>query len=468
MDVNFLIDNLNTPEVLIPEIKKEHDSSFDNKIFKDYNPENHKVNSKTYRKDKNILTPDPSGATKDDGSPVMVPSVEKVNRIAIPMQKLITIRSTAFLTSGGVSFKANPEGAQEEKALEIFKEIWRKNKCYFKNSDIGKAIYSETECAEIWYTRKLKDNEFEIKCNIYKPSDGYDLIPVFDNNRDMIAFGLGYKTTRDKEKIENIDVYTVDKLYKYEAVNGNWVLASGEGMVNPIPLLYGKIPVIYYSAKKAIWTDVQPIIERLENLISNFGDTNDYNGSPILAASGEIKGFSAKGESGKVVELAQGAELKYVSWDQAPQSIKLEAEKLEDFIYTCTQTPNISFAQMKGLGAVSGVAFERIMIDAHLKAKDMQNGIYGEGIQRRCNFLVSAISSLYSDCKEAGNLDITPEFELFKIDDKMERVDMLLKANGGKPLMAHKESIAANGTTDDVEKTYEEIKSESTPVIPKS
>ena len=167
------------------------------------------------------------------------------------------------------------------------------------------------------------------------------------------------------------------------------------------------------------------------------------------------------------MELAQGAELKYVSWDQAPQSIKLEAEKLEDFIYTCTQTPNISFAQMKGLGAVSGVAFERIMIDAHLKAKDMQNGIYGEGIQRRCNFLVSAISSLYGDCKEAGNLDITPEFELFKIDDKMERVDMLLKANGDKPLMSHKESIAANGTTDDVEKTYEEIKAESTPVIAK-
>ena len=205
-------------------------------------------------------------------------------------------------------------------------------------------------------------------------------------------------------------------------------------------------------------------IERLENLISNFGDTNDYNGSPILAATGEIKGFSAKGESGKVVELKEGAELKYVSWDQAPESTKLEIEKLEDFIYTCTQTPNISFEQMKGLGAVSGVAFERIMIDAHLKAKDMQNGIYGEGIQRRCNFLINAISILYTECKGAGNLDVTPQFELFKIDDRVERVETLLKANGGKALMSHKESIAANGTTDDVEKTYQEIKAEITPV----
>ena len=283
----------------------------------------------------------------------------------------------------------------------------------------------------------------------------------------MIAFGLGYKSDKGTQKVENLDVYTQDKLYKYEAINGKWSLASGDGVVNPVPLLYGKIPVVYYSTKRAIWTDVQPIIERLETLISNFGDTNDYNGSPILAAIGEIKGFSAKGESGKVIELNDGADLKYVSWDHAPESIKLEAAKLEEYIYTCTQTPNISFEQMKGLGAVSGVAFERIMIDAHLKAKDMQNGVYGEGIQRRCNFLVSAISSLYPDCKGADTLDITPEFELFKIDDVIERVDMLLKANGGKPLISHKESIAANGSTDDVDKTYEEIKSETTPEIPK-
>lgn len=462
MDANYFKSNISNPEALIPAIKKEHNSFFDKKLFDEFNPEKHKVNNKTYRKDKPIMIPDPSGATKDDGSPVMTSTMEKVNRIAIPMQKLITIRSNAFLTSGGVSFKSKPEGAQEEKALERFKEIWKNNKCYYRNSEIGKAIYSETECAEIWYTRKTSETEFEIKCNIYKPSDGYDLIPVFDNNRDMIAFGLGYKSNKGDQKIENLDVYTQDKLYKYEAVNGKWALASGEGVINPVPLLYGKLPVVYYSTKRAIWTDVQPIIERLENLISNFGDTNDYNSSPILAAMGEIKGFSAKGESGKVVELNSGADLKYVSWDHAPESIKLEIMTLIDFIYTCTQTPNISFEQMKGLGAVSGVAFERIMIDAHLKAKDMQNGIYGEGIQRRCNFLISAIANLYADCKGAQTLDITPVFELFKIDDKVEKVDMLLKANGGKPLMSHKDSITEYGGTDDIEKTYEEIKSETT------
>jgi hypothetical protein len=36
MDAIFLNNNLDNPEVLIPEIKKEHDSSFDNKIYKDY------------------------------------------------------------------------------------------------------------------------------------------------------------------------------------------------------------------------------------------------------------------------------------------------------------------------------------------------------------------------------------------------------------------------------------------------
>lgn len=52
-------------------------------------------------------------------------------------------------------------------------------------------------------------------------------------------------------------------------------------------------------------------IERMEELLSNCGDTNDYFGYPSYVVSGEIEGFAEKGEQGKVyngTEMLKGKE----------------------------------------------------------------------------------------------------------------------------------------------------------------
>lgn len=452
MNLSFFTANLTNPAILCPAIYKQWKTYFELKAFREINPECHKINSLAERPNKIIWSPDPRNP---EGAPVM--SLVKRARIAVPMQKLIVSRANAFMTGGPVTFKAKPDGAKEEALLKYFNKTWKATKCDFKNSEIGKALLSETEVAEIWFSRLGEDGETpELRCNIYKPSDGYHLIPVFDNTRDLIAFGLGYKTKdEDGKEEDHLDIYTKEFIYKYyKGRTGDWtVVTSTEQAPNPVKLLYGKIPVVYYSICKSVWNDVQPMIERLETLLSNFADTNDYNGSPILFAEGQIKGMSAKGEAGKLIEGEQGAKLSYVSWNHAPESIKLEIDKLVEFIYTCTQTPNLSFEALKGIGKISGIAFDRMMIDAHLKAKDMHTGPYGEGIQRRCNFITHAASNLYKEFKGI-ELDITPQFELFRIDDNSERVDWIQKANGGLAVMAWKDSIAAARLTDDPEQTY--------------
>lgn len=172
--------------------------------------------------------------------------------------------------------------------------------------------------------------------------------------------------------------------------------------------------------------------------------------------------------TGKVIEAEDGedgkeADLRYVTWDKAPEAIKLEIDTLTDLIYTITQTPNLSLKELRQLGDISGVAFDRMLIDAHLKAKDFQNGMYGEGIQRRLNFLLSAGIETQTGLEGARDMEIGAEFTLYRIDDINSRIETAMKANGGLPVMSQKESISFTQLSDDPDKTLEDINAQSLP-----
>lgn len=458
MDIQFFTQNRFNPSIFIPAIRQEWKQLFEIKAFKEYDPCFHEIvtNSTGKRNDKTISVPVPGDC---DDNPQMMTKVVCLNRLPLALQQLIVSRSAAFLTGGKIELKSKPSDNAQQKLYDAVKETWRKNKLDFKNNYIAETFMSQLECAEIWYSKKNADGTISMKCNIYRPIDGYDFVPVFDAHKDLLAFGLGYKTVRDKAEIEHMDIYDTEWLTRYEHVQSEWVQKE------KIKLLYGKIPVIYYSINKSIWEIVQKLIERLEYLLSNFADSNDYTGSPILAASGQIKGFSAKGETGKVIELQDGdngskADLKYVTYDKAPEAIKLEIDTLRGLVFTLTQTPDLAFEQMKGLGDISGVAFDRLMIDAHLKSKAMQNGMYGECIQRRLNFLCYACAATNS-VESAKDMEITAEFSLFSIDSVSDRIDNAKKANGGKPVIDALGGIKMAGLTDDPEGTLKLIQEET-------
>lgn len=462
MQLEYFLNIRQDSATLIPLIEKECKSFYEWKAFKQYYPKNHDVFDRAKRQDKRIQVPDPNSTPKSDGTYPTQTKIVKLNRIGLALQKLIVSRKTAFVTGGDVLLKAKAQTDPEKNLFEGLMWTWRNNKLQYKNADIFKRMVSETECAEIWYSKVNEDKTVSLRCNIYSPSKGYTLTPVFDAHEDLIAFGLGYCEVINGKEVKCYDIYDNDYITKHIQVGGTWTLRKEEGNKNPLPNPYGKIPVIYYQSRTA-WEDVQPLIERLETLMSNFGDVNDYNGSPILFAEGEIEGFSEKGESGKVIQGKNGAKISYVSWDHAPESIKLEIESLENYIYTITQTPNISFKEMKGLGqATSGVAIDRIYIDAHLNAKDYQNGKYGEGIQRRINFLKTALTEIDKKLKPAIDMEITPEFKIFSVDSDLDRIETAMKANGNMPVMSQKESIIYTGLSDEPETTLKDIKNQNT------
>jgi SPP1 family phage portal protein len=224
---------------------------------------------------------------------------------------------------------------------------------------------------------------------------------------------------------------------------------------------YGKIPVIYYWQKETEWHDVQSMIGRLENGVSNLGDENDYFGKPILFFKGKLKGMADKSSGGKTLSGDQNADAKYLSWDHAPQSLELEFKTLDAGIYKFSQTPDISFESVKGIGNVSGKAFRMLFSDAHMAARTKET-LFGEGIQRRLNFLkhVSGEVIYAAGRTEAKEIVIKPKFTPYVPEDPKEDIEMLVIAKEGG-IMSQQTAVEKNPLIINTEKEMEQLEDDN-------
>lgn len=411
--------------------------------LKEYNPKHHNIFDQHLRKDKTIS----SDAGAREG--VSVP----VARIPIPEQKKIVLLAASFL--GSPSLACTPDPGIQTDLFSVINEIWEENKLDYKFKNIAKRTMSERECAELWYTEPaepdfwmgtpMEGTQYKLRMRILCPSVGDTLYPIYDNYGDMIAFGRYYELEIQdfglgsvSQKVSHFDIYTKDRFYFATRVIGQeWefnydpktIIQNQDGTkttLKGIPNLIGKIPVVYYFQPYTEWHDVQEMIERLETKISNHADSNDYFDSPIVKAKGKVEGFAEKGEQGKVLTMNEGADVQYLTYDNLPESMKMETENLIKFIHTYTHTPNISFDNIKGLGTFTGIALKMFFMDAHLKASDKEE-IFGEGVQRRVNYLKASIAVLNPKLKAALRLAIKPKFEYFLPKNEAEEIDNIIK-----------------------------------------
>jgi SPP1 family phage portal protein len=418
-----------------------------------YNTLKHDVFDETKRPKKKVTSSNEEGKEQ-------IERFIDVTRIGIPFQKKIVNQAVAIL--GSPIPECTPNGNVETAMFDGVKLIEQDNKMDFKFKKISRHAMSESECAELWYMQSTDpafwqgtgvNGNFKMKNQImHKSYDPIartgcdDLYPVYDFYNDMIAFGRGYKikviddTSGTLVDEEHLDIYTADRHYFYKKVAGtDWIVNIddsftymdskgqekqyvGDGLAG-IPNNIGKIPVIYYP-HPIEWADVQSMIERLEKKMSNHADTNDRFDSPILFAEGDVLGFPDKDDSGKLLIGKNGAKANYLTWDNAPESMRMEIENLFKLIYSMTNSADFSFEQVKGLGDLSGVALKMIFMDTHMKAA-INEELLGESVQRRYNFLKAALIMIDPKLKPAANLKIKPKFEYFLPENVKEKVDIL-------------------------------------------
>jgi SPP1 family phage portal protein len=442
-----------TPEELMKKIQATKASDKVDEYVKQYDPKLHAITDKGKRPDKTVEL--------DDST-----RLEYVARLSIPLQKKIVDMAAAILCGNPIKLSSTPADQKQKDLMAILIKTWDDNKLNYDSKKLAKFMMSETEVAELWYTEPIEpgywkgtvnDNasvKFRLRMKVLANKYGDKLYPVYNNSGDMIAFARQYSLKIGDKTEDHFDVYTDKTTYLMTKAEGPWTIIA---TANPIQ----KIPVIYYSQELPEWSDVQPLIERLELLISNHADSNDYFGHPMVFASGDIEGFAKKGEQGKVLIGKNGAKAEYLTWDQAPDSIKLEYGNLRSLIFDMTYTPDITKDNENLSGVQSGIALMMRFLPAHLKAADKEE-TFGKSIQRRINFLKSALVAINLSLADAVTMNITPKFEYYLPKDNLELVNLLNTATGNKPTLSQATAVKKNPFVDHPDEELELIKGEGT------
>ena len=140
--------------------------------------------------------------------------------------------------------------------------------------------------------------------------------------------------------------------------------------------------------------------------------------------------------------------------------MKYEAETLFSQIYSLTNTPRISFDSLKGAGsAVSGVAFDYVFMSTHLNVENL-NETVGEFMQRRVNFLVSALGTINTSLEAASEtIDVDVQMQPYRLENIADKIDTAIKAKNGE-IWSQEHAITFVGNVDNVLEEIEQIKEE--------
>jgi len=380
----------------------------------------------------------------------------------IQFQKKIVNMAVSFLFGDPVKLILGNKEDKYQETFSLIDDIWKKDKLDYFNKKLARRLFVETKVAELWYTIIDNENNKYIKVTLLCKENGDDIYAHFNENGDLDAFTRRYKLEDiDGKSYEHVDIYTAEKFY-YMIKKAEWIV---EEKVN----YFKKIPVIYYDQDEPEWTSVQTEIDRIEMLISKFADTNDYFGAPIIKLKGKLVTPMEKGEIGKTLQFKgesgsdgkiEYGDAKYLTWEQAPESIKIEYDILKDIIYSITSTPDLSFSNVKGFTNLSGIALKMLFLDSILKAKDKEE-LFGEALTRRINLLKAILS--ITNVKEAKNLqeiDISIKFGNILPQDMSEIVKALSISRGGDVIMSEKEAVRQNPLVEDSEEDIKRLEEE--------
>ena len=207
------------------------------------------------------------------------------------------------------------------------------------------------------------------------------------------------------------------------------------------------------------------MVYEMEWSLSRNGNYLRENSKPLFAVFADEQISYGDEKSGdkefkSVLQYPKGSTAGYITWQQSIESLKYQTSELRNLYFTTLQLPDWSYEKMSQV-ALSGESRKQLFIDSQLKVKD-EKGALIEFLGRETNVLKEfakvILGESYAADIEALSVEqvITP----FSISDDKDETNNLMTANGGKPLMSHRESIELYGKSDDVDKTLEEIRAD--------
>ena len=183
MDIKSLFTN-NEPLAIITELKKRStEQPTIAEYLKQWDPKQHAIFDQTERQDKVIKN---QRTSTINGQPEeYIERIEKIARVAVAVQKLITKRSVAFIFGRPVKLTTPSLDDNQKKVLMAIEKIFDANKINSFNRKAARSLFKSTEVAEYWYTldsdktvNHTLTTKKKFKCAIFAPDLGDTLYPL--------------------------------------------------------------------------------------------------------------------------------------------------------------------------------------------------------------------------------------------------------------------------------------------------
>ncbi|WP_416995972.1 phage portal protein [Alistipes putredinis] len=391
--------------------------------------------------------------------------VEYVTRITCDMQRLATKRMTELVCGIPVRRVYKPENDRQKEIAGYMEKIYERNRIDSVNIERCNMLFAGCEVMTLWYAVEQSNSlygfqsKLKFRCRNFSPMLGDDLYPLFDEYGDLIALSVGYTRKSGRKIVQYFDTYTAAKHIKWSTANGDWEEVENEDIT------LGKIPAVYAFRPTPIWEDTSRIVFEIEWALSRNGNYLRKNSKPVFVvfADEQINYGDEQDENREfrsIMQYPKGSTAQYITWAQAVENLKFYVTELRQSFFTQLQLPDWSYESMKA-SPMSGESRKQLFIDAQLKVRD-ESGRLLEFFDRESNvvkaFLKVALGSSYEADIDA--LPVKNEITAYTITDEKDTITNLTTANGGKPLISHRESIEMYGHSTDVDKTMQEIAEE--------
>ncbi|MBR4601252.1 MAG: phage portal protein [Prevotella sp.] len=434
----------------------------------------HRVFDKKFRKNMKTLVKEEYYDTKGVLHPAEFED-EEVARIGLPIEQDIVNIHVAFTVGNEPQLKADTEEKKELDLLKVVRKTGADNKLKFQNKREMRAWLAETEVCEYWYRhdasgfwRKVRKKvaslvgitvqpKYKMRMQIWSPFRGDKLYPIFsDNGRDYLGIGREYEyKLANHSTMHCFMLVTEEEVYMIQrGESGSWVNAEGYPFKHGFP----KNPTIYQDRREELCHNITGARESLETLTSDWSDAIKMNFFPKLILEGDLANGGAEniGKS-HLLKITGGGKAYYLDWHQTSDMVKSQCDNLLVRCYSLTNTPLISFDQLKGTGQFpSGTAFD-FMFMATLFACARHWEDMGEFYQRRYNFLISAIGTLVPSLKDASEtLEVEVEQKPYRIEDLSKRIEDAVNGVSGH-VMSRKQGVLLVGIADEYQEELDEI-----------
>ena len=409
--------------------------------LKDYDTFKHPIN---FRPDKQV-----TDAQKNRNGDA------KTWKIPLPYPVYINEIALVFLFGQPVLWTQDSDNTDD--AFKAFTDTLKRTRFNSKIRQCKRLAGAETQSGMLFRVFKDKDGKPDVQIKVLAKTLGDDLYTRWDEYGNLLAVGWGHYIREDKKSVYHFDIYTHEKIYHCKQTR-RWKVEEEDNEI-------GKIPIIVFEQEKE-WAGVEPMMHRVEYMMSHSADTNDYFADPIAVLNADmIKQMPSKSEDGKTL-IVKGHDnstnaASYLTWDSAPESKKMELENLEEKIHLFSFTPKISLDSLKAISQLSGKALRTVMLLADIKAQKHKE-VYDEMLDRTANIIKAIIGNVLnvSLAKQAEELSVSHTFsEPFGEDVAATITNLSTSLDSG--IISHETAVSLNPLVKDPTREMERIEEEN-------